>query len=66
MEDEPRPSPSQLSQRLSYMDAGWLHVHTQEQIRLAKERVNDDIERELQVCRILSCLRFHAQNSPYD
>ncbi|KAI0756270.1 hypothetical protein C8Q80DRAFT_1127651 [Daedaleopsis nitida] len=49
VEDEPRPLPSQLSQRLSYMDAGWLHVHTQEQIRLAKERVNDDIERELQV-----------------
>lgn len=33
------------------MDAGWLHVYTQDQIQLARERINDDIERELQVRR---------------
>ncbi|RPD82278.1 hypothetical protein L226DRAFT_607431 [Lentinus tigrinus ALCF2SS1-7] len=48
VEEHPRPSPSQLLDRLNYMDAGWLCLYTEDQIRLAKERIGDDIERELQ------------------
>ncbi len=31
------------------MDAGYLYLYTEDQIRLARERMGDDIERELQV-----------------
>ena len=49
MEELPRPSPSQLLYQLNYMEAGWLYLRVEDAIRLAKERINDDIERELQV-----------------
>ncbi|KAI1793117.1 hypothetical protein LXA43DRAFT_1060141 [Ganoderma leucocontextum] len=43
--------PSQMFDHLNYMDAGYLYMHTLDQIALAQERLNEDIERELQhVC----------------
>ncbi|RDX51158.1 hypothetical protein OH76DRAFT_1555272 [Lentinus brumalis] len=48
VEQEPRPSSSQLLYHLNYMDAGYLYLYTEDQIRLARERMGDDIERELQ------------------
>ncbi|KAI0720072.1 hypothetical protein C8T65DRAFT_634775 [Cerioporus squamosus] len=51
VEQDSRPSASQLLYRLNYMDAGYLYLYTEDQIRLAKERMGDDIEKELQyVC----------------
>ena len=43
--------PSQIFGRLSATDAGWLRIHTLEQVAQAQERLSDDIERELQVSR---------------
>ena len=41
--------PSQMFGRLSATDAGWLRIYTLEQITLSRERLGDDIERELRV-----------------
>ena len=58
VEELPRPSPSQLLYQLNYMEAGWLYLRVEDAIRLAKERINDDIERELQV-------RIHSEECHY-
>ncbi|TBU29846.1 hypothetical protein BD311DRAFT_660398 [Dichomitus squalens] len=41
-------SPRDFFDYLNYMDAGYLYIHTLDQIRLSKERLGEDIERELQ------------------
>ncbi len=48
---------------LSYMDGGYLYMYTLDQIALAKERFNDDIERELQVCSTVAPHPFQCSQA---
>ncbi|KAM5535834.1 hypothetical protein V8D89_010452 [Ganoderma adspersum] len=45
---EESTKPTHFFDHLNYMDGGYLYMYTLDQIALAKERLNDDIERELQ------------------
>lgn len=42
-----------LLSRISPRDAGWLAKHTQKCMELEREQMNDEIEKELQVCSLL-------------
>ena len=57
MTEESTP-PSHFFNHLNYMDGGYLYMYTLDQIVLAQERLNDDIERELEVrsTHVLACI----------
>ena len=57
LEHSSGPRPSEYFNDLSYMDAGYLYYYTLDQISLSKERLGEDIERELQV-RLTPCVTY--------
>ena len=63
LEHSSEPRPSEYFNDLSYMDAGYLYYYTLDQISLSKERLGEDIERELQVRLIQSmrCIRLYIE-----